>query len=595
MVALHPAAARPPQSPSDRAQALALAGDLEREDAATPGNPNLLRRLVAAWQAADRPDATAAALDRLVRADPLDLAARRSLGELRQSLGHWRDAIASYTVLTVATPLDASLWRAIAQCEAARNREETAIRAYEKAHELEPAHLETLERLAELYGWNGQPADRVDALRAILVRRPADVQVRAMLARTLLDLDRRREATAELEKVLEATPNDVDLRARVADLYEAIDDEPRAAFHLQKLHDEGGMDAESTRELGRYRMEDDEPRAARRLFEEVLAALPEDTVSQEAIIDLDLQILPRVSSSYRFFQGRLGYRGHIAELRLDHAPIDALSYHVVGGYAFREGQSETFATDTSYHEGQARVGLEWEVAHGLALDGELTYDGYVDASPFFGGHVGLRERYGHLVELRLVLDRALDDSTLESVMARTMVHSARLEVEWEPVPRWLIRASGRYGFYTNRDLARAPEDVRLENHGVEVDAGTGVRIVDSAVSLEVVASYTATTFTKTDGRNESFPYFAPDWYDTVGVEADLTHAVGWRWRYGVHARPTWAIADQAFLLQYGASLEVRLHPKHVLKTTFERTDTLSGSTERSYHEIELMGTYMGVF
>ena len=40
-----------------------------------------------------------------------------------------------------------------------------------------------------------------------------------------------------------------------------------------------------------------------------------------------------VTSQYRFFQGRLGYRGHVAELRLDHAPIDPLKSSALPGQA----------------------------------------------------------------------------------------------------------------------------------------------------------------------------------------------------------------------------------------------------------------------
>ena len=565
---------------------------LERRIEAGGETADLLRQLAAAWEAADDPDEAANALDRVVRVDPGDLRSRRQLAELREALGHQEDALRGYTWLAARLPDDVALWQAVGRIQAARGRDAEAAAAFERALVLVPGDESTLAALSDVYGWLGRDADRAAILERLLARRSGDRAARAGRARTLVRLERVSEAADELERLCADAPDDLESLAAAAGLDEAAGQEDRELAHRERLRALGDSDTASTRRLARLELDRGDLAAAKPLIDELTESLPDDPMVRIAKIDLDLQTRPLVRAGYRTYVTRREDTAHLTEASVEVSPASWVRLRATGGYGYREGPLTWLGgAHAEYHEGTALAGATFTVARGTNLSASADVDAYRDLSPFFGVRLGLDQRWLTTLDLRVDLVRRLDATTTDAVADQTSVHEARLVLDWEPVRRLLVRVEGGIGDWRHTDPATGE---RVRNLGGDAELGVGYRVMEAPIAFDVVPTFAVVVFQKSDGDNESFPYFAPSEYDTLGVELEIESVIGWRLRWGVRARPYWARTDGAFLVTYGGFVEVRLHPRHVLRATFDRTDTLAGAAALVYNENDVQATYTAI-
>lgn len=578
------------------AQAAAVLERLSRRSAA---GVRLLGRLAELYRKAGRLSEAAETLHRIVQARedhklPVDTAVLRSLAELRDEIGHRRDALLAYSALSEALKhRDAGALRNIGRLRRLLDQEEFAIAAYEKAHRLEPKHADTMRHLAQLYGWNGKPKRRIAMLRRLLAVANGDNDARVALSRTLLEQGREAEAAVYLARVVRDRPDDLQLKLKLAELYEATDQYDEAVEVLVDIEARDSTNAGTSRMLAGVYRGRGERNVALAMYRELNALQPGNPVIEQAVAELELEVLPRLSARYSFFNNRLEQFRHTARVWFEHEPIPLIRYRAGYQYAWNKGRSVT-STSSVYelqsHSGFA--GISFRLAPRTFLDLDFDADVYIDNDPFFGSRVALRHRLQRPVSFELAFARAQELGTIDALFQETAVYDVSLTMDAEPVNRWLLRASGSYGHYRHTNLATGE---RVGNHGGKWALETGARVVETPVNLELTVDYEGEAFDRTSDGPDDIPYFAPELYQTLGLKAFLEHRPHWRFRYSAFARPHWVVSDEALQIAYGVEVEFKMHKKHLLQLSFDRTDTAVGETDAVYNENVLMALYIGVF
>jgi tetratricopeptide (TPR) repeat protein len=170
---------------------------------------------------AGRLEEAGGAYRRAVVADPDRFAYRKSLGSTLYHLGRVAEAEAEFHAALGTEPEGPPERRARERAEihfalggiaANRGDDPGALRHFQEAVRLDPAHLEASFQLGNLYGRAGRLAEALEAFSRVLASEPAHRGARLQRATTLMDLGRFAEAIADLERKLELDPDDA--RAR---------------------------------------------------------------------------------------------------------------------------------------------------------------------------------------------------------------------------------------------------------------------------------------------------------------------------------------------------------------------------------------------
>jgi tetratricopeptide (TPR) repeat protein len=119
-------------------------------------------------------------------------------------------------------------------CDLELSSAEEARTAYERALELDPAHVDAHVNLGRLFHEDGAPAAAEHHYRAALELDPAHDTAAFNLGVALEDLGRSREAIAAYEKAVELDSHNADAHFNLAGLYERRGDKPTALQHLKE-------------------------------------------------------------------------------------------------------------------------------------------------------------------------------------------------------------------------------------------------------------------------------------------------------------------------------------------------------------------------
>lgn len=537
----------------------------------------------------------AAALDRFVAVSPNDAKALERLVFLRERLGHHKDAQRGLLQLEKLAPRDPAIKRRLAESYVQTDQPFTAIGRYKEALDLEPAHVPTIRRLAQLYGWHDQPLNQLVMLQKLVRYAPSDVDAHVEFAEALYGQQKYRLAAAQMRRAVDLRPGDTQLSLRLATMLETNDDYTDAVRLLDNVHRADPGNREVKERLAMYHRDRGDNHIALGYYRELQNDDPDDPNIAEAVEDLEVLVRPRIGLGYEFTNDRNGLQGHEARVWLENQPSDFWRYYVGYRYSYYNGGS-LLGLGAGERELQAHgawLGVTMRPARYTTIDAQVSVNGYLNSYTFVGTRIGLVQRAAFPLEFRLWFERREDATTIDALAQETVVYDIHAQLDIEPVDRWLVEVGGSYGRWIHTDALTA---ARERNNGYGWYVGTGVRAIESPVTLEFVADYTGQAFdASSDAAGSRIPYFAPELYQTVGLKMFFEHQAHWRFLYRIYARPHWILEDEALQLDVGAAVEIKFHKRHWLELAYERTDTLVGSTENIFRENVVRAVYIGVF
>ena len=535
------------------------------------------------------------ALEEMLELKPDDVRAGWDLADAREALKHYRDArLALERLKELPGAQLGDVWRRIGRLYHWTRREVEAIAAYKSSLAYGGDHRPTLRTLAELYGWNDQPEQRMDTLVALIGVDPTDHEAREQLAFAYLELDKQAEAAAQLEEVVTLRIVDLDTQVRLAEIYEAMDDYDQAMQHLEAVHDRDASRIDVVRMLARLTAEQGDRRTAIALYqglEEIDAGGP---AVRKAMEELQIEIDPRLTFRYDFAESQSRLR-HMGTVLFEHDPTALIGYRAGYQYAFMTDRTtQEAAPELHAHGGLAGVTFRLATQTYLDLDFRaMDYVGPDRDDPFFGGRIGWRQAYRRVFQSEVWLERREEPETLSAILADTAVYGVGLRLDWEMWGPLFFGAEAGYGHYRHTIEGTGE---RMGNNGYTWEVSLGIRAVEEPpLTFEIAVDYGGRAFETLDTDDVPIPYFAPDIYQHVGLNFYLNQKPHWRFEYAVFARPHWVFEDSALRIGYGAEATVKFHKRHFMKVRFERTDTVVGERSVIFDENLLMALYTAVF
>ena len=177
------------------------------------------------------------ALDALVRAGPALALARIEAARIRLKRGDELDqAELDLEVARSIAPENPRVHFLYGQLMEERGNGAEALRSLERAVLERPEFWEARERLAALYGRQGDWAHAEEQYRAVAHALPDRTPARLQLAFVLEKEGRPSEAIAELKRLLDAQPGSVVVARRLAELYDRTD-QPKLAARIRATLD----------------------------------------------------------------------------------------------------------------------------------------------------------------------------------------------------------------------------------------------------------------------------------------------------------------------------------------------------------------------
>jgi tetratricopeptide (TPR) repeat protein len=553
-------------------------------------DPLLLLQLAKAQDIVDNPSESAAALDAYLALRPDDITVWARLAERRERLEHVVDAIRAREALRILKPQDTANRRALGELYIRLGRDVEALAAYEAVRDINPADVQALKRLAQLYGWNGMPKQRIKTLQTVRTLAPTDVDVRRALAEAYSDIERYDLAAVELDAVVMQQPEDLPSRIMASRYHSWANNDDSAIAHLEIVLQKNPANALARRLLADLLRSRGDRLEALYHYQQLYDEGQADREAKEAIQELELETLSRVSGEYEFYIDRNGQLSHEATTWFERSPSEMWRYRT--GYRFTYNQGVSLQrTDEEFelpgHGGF--IGSRFRLAPRSYLDAELWVAVIEEVDPFVGFRVGWTQRAQFPMEFRLYLNRRQDMSTIDALYYDTVVYELNAELQVEPVDLWLLEADLGYGRWINDSIR---DGTRQFNNGFTWRVGTGVRILEEPLTLEVMVDYDGIAF---QVFAASLPYFAPETYQRLGGTVYLNHKPTWRFEYSLFARPNWVIEDNAMQVVYGGDMKLFVARRHWIELSFVRTDTAVGTTNVVYRENVARFTWISAF
>ena len=157
--------------------------------------------------------------------------AHAALGFLRYCQWRWSEADQEFRLATQLAPNDSTAWRQWAYVDFAYGRFADAERAFQRAEMMEPGSLASARGLAQIYYYWRRYDVAIEFSRRLLQLNPGDFIARMVIADSLLQTARPKEALSEWRRMLDALPDNQDVQARLA-VYSAANGDARP---LQRL------------------------------------------------------------------------------------------------------------------------------------------------------------------------------------------------------------------------------------------------------------------------------------------------------------------------------------------------------------------------
>jgi adenylate cyclase len=157
--------------------------------------------------------------------------AHAALGFLRYCQWRWSEADQEFRLATQLAPNDSTAWRQWAYVDFAYGRFADAEKAFQRAEMMEPGSLASARGLAQIYYYWRRYDVAIEFSRRLLQLNPGDFIARMVIADSLLQTARPKEALSEWRRMLDALPDNQDVQARLA-VYLAANGDARP---LQRL------------------------------------------------------------------------------------------------------------------------------------------------------------------------------------------------------------------------------------------------------------------------------------------------------------------------------------------------------------------------
>jgi predicted Zn-dependent protease len=524
-----------------------------------------------------------------------DVEIRLFLADLYLENGQEDSALEHYMVVLKAQPANIALKKRIAEVLMALDRNEEAVVMLEEYRRAMPEDKTVLMPLYRLYIWTDQQEKAVKVLEDLAKAEPEDTEILHKLADAYLDADRVADAVEALERVVKIKKDDAEAYCTLGKLYEWTD-KPRLALYA---------------------------------YERCLELRPFDPVARSRALELSIDIgLPeKVRKHARVMAaGGAQYRDMMRQaLLMEGAYESALGVesmwftdnlgldHVLAGPWGVWGVSEKVGIGARYRfhwfKGPLTVvgpGNEEEqvMAHEggvfLILRGlsDFVFQTGVDVRHYDSGWTsvgGSFEARGEFprVYLRLFAERSDNQTCVGAIVKKSYTDSAGT-TKWTggKVVLNTFGAEAYFSLWRELFLGVQGEYSFLDDYN---HRGFGFGEV-GYVFFKKVRLQTSYTYSVEVYRDEKDYYFSPTSpYHTHGPAVDFKHPVTTWFLYGVNAKLLHAVNDDSLLLSYGALLKFNIAQRHHIETSYERTDTIVGTTSTLYNEGLLRFSYVFEF
>ena len=176
-------------------------------------------------------------LQEAVKVDGRFVAAGARLSRLLQGVGQHDLAAGIARQAVGIDPQDPEAVLALAQALLAQREVQEAEKVFVQARRLRPHDVEALGRLGHIYLGTGRPQPARDVLRTLARADPTSAPARVLLARAHLMLKERDEALAAADDALRIVHEDPATVQGCVQIYEALNDVPRAIKACERLVD----------------------------------------------------------------------------------------------------------------------------------------------------------------------------------------------------------------------------------------------------------------------------------------------------------------------------------------------------------------------
>lgn len=513
-------------------------------------------------------------LEKCVEQAPDDEGWRARLADLHLALDRPEGALGHYSILSARRPNDPAIRRKLADILVAMDRSREAIPHLEAYSAAVPGDIDALEILRKLYAWSERPREALAVLQRLADLKPDDLDIARDLAAQYVDLGDEKRAIGLYERVVAGRPADADSQRALGELYE-WNDAPRKALtrydaYLALRPHDGNVRARALQlsvNLGLGR-------AAREHGTFLSDADPwSQRVAREAML-ADTGFGTSVSIDYAWFSDNQGFHRHEAGPRVMWAATDWLSVGARYAFLHLRGPDSTTGRKATLLGHAAALLARFSLPSAFSLEASAGVNRYDTGFTSGNARLVLGRTFGP-VTLELSGERQDVLSGVDDVKAEVVSNSAALAAGWEiwgPVRLATRLAYGRYDDGNNR---------------MSGELGLSVLALEMP-RIEVAYVYGVEAFSDLSPR---LTYWSPAHYQIHGPSVALRHPVTRWFLYGVHLRLSHAIEDASFLATYGAELVFRPAVSHVIRLSYQRTDTLAGTASSRYQENRLTAGY----
>ncbi|MFW6253621.1 MAG: tetratricopeptide repeat protein [Chitinivibrionales bacterium] len=200
----------------------------------------------------------------------------------KQNLSKAAGMLEKTTALVDTIP---EVWKTLGDIYGKLNRADKELSAYQKFLALKPQDIEASKRVGLILLDKGNVSDAIINLEVALTGASDDVEVILALGEGYMKTDRPEQAAQTLAKAKKIKPGDVTIRLALLKAYAAADmkanttKEKKELAELDKsIVEKDSKNVDSRRRLAQYALENNDPKTAYSLYQDLSTLTPEDTM-----------------------------------------------------------------------------------------------------------------------------------------------------------------------------------------------------------------------------------------------------------------------------------------------------------------------------
>ncbi|MBM4388458.1 MAG: hypothetical protein FJ088_12005, partial [Deltaproteobacteria bacterium] len=478
-----------------------------------------------------------------------DVESRKRLAELYMWKEWNSEALYQYEQILKITPDDPLVLKRVAELYSYQDRDEEAIPIYERLAAITPGDRELLMTLYNLYIWSDRLDKGLDVLKKVHEKDPDNPEIKLQLAQHYLWMDREAEAILIYEVFAKAGQADAELFKRLGELYE-WNDRPADALKMYGRYLElKPWDSEILRKSAALSIDLGLKSSAMTHLKAILRTNPSDSTAREVYDQLAEGVGSNSNAAYTLFMDNNGFYRHRAAAKFFHYLNDFVSFDVYYAFQYFKGKEPVTDLEQSIYSNGGGGDLYVSLPAQFSIQALASGNYYEKYGASFNGGLIVSKDFAFPMSVGVYFLREDNLTTIGAIQNSVVENRAGLEFFAEPIERIFIYGDGGYGILSD------------ENRHFYVDAGLGVVAVVKP-SLEFIYEFSYDAY-KNQPADAS--YFAPDGYQVHALGIYFSHAVNRYFSYGWKLRPWYAVRDEAFLLTYGAGVDVKPHRRHLIK------------------------------